>query len=443
MVPLRALAEAFEAGLTPDWNAVFDARQRHRWSCRAIPSTGSDTGCRSDPAIRRPGTCSAGQGEPLDQPDGPLSFTAAISANQPAYLSAHRAAGRPFLPAAAYLESLLALQDAVFGRFDRPITDLVFHQSLWLSDEPIALRTEFSHSSEGGAEVRILGSAGGEPQLYASGRLGAIGESRPSMALPMPADIAGESERALGQSEIYEAYAAVGLDYGSELQLLSKAATYLGGYAVGTLRGVAAGIGDFLPPLLADAATHALAALLPEPVALRAFRYDWFRLVKKPRATELTTVMRLTDPAPGAELAVDLAVFEGRELVFELFGMQLAAVHTATVMPAEDAGSAAPGSATPGGELAGDSSLERLIRLRLAAVLGVADVDSLDPYSRFVELGLNSIGAIELKGLLETALGMELAGPVALRYPSIDQLTEHVRQLLAERGEELAEESVR
>lgn len=40
--------------------------------------------------------------------------------------------------------------------------------------------------------------------------------------------------------------------------------------------------------MLGDAATHAMAALLTMPGNLRAFRYDSFRLLKKPRSNELT-----------------------------------------------------------------------------------------------------------------------------------------------------------
>jgi hypothetical protein len=65
--------------------------------------------------------------------------------------------GQPIFPAAGYIETLLALQDAVFGETRRPILDARIHEPLILSHEqPTEVRVRLRPETDGAAAVEIV-----------------------------------------------------------------------------------------------------------------------------------------------------------------------------------------------------------------------------------------------------------------------------------------------
>ena len=60
---------------------------------------------------------------------------------QPEYLADHVVSGSVMLPAAGYIEALLAAQDAVYGNTGRVIRDLVMHEPLSLADIAVVEQT--------------------------------------------------------------------------------------------------------------------------------------------------------------------------------------------------------------------------------------------------------------------------------------------------------------
>jgi acyl carrier protein len=72
-----------------------------------------------------------------------------------------------------------------------------------------------------------------------------------------------------------------------------------------------------------------------------------------------------------------------------------------------------------------------LVCTNAAAVLGHSSPTEVEPTKAFQELGLDSLGAIELRNRLSAATGLPVGATVVFDYPSAEALAEH---LLAEAG---------
>jgi microcystin synthetase protein McyG len=70
--------------------------------------------------------------------------------------------------------------------------------------------------------------------------------------------------------------------------------------------------------------------------------------------------------------------------------------------------------------------LSDAIRGQLGRILGVPQTQPFDPNAGFFTLGLDSLGAVELKNRLQQALGTPLTTSVVFDYPTIDKLTDHL-----------------
>ncbi|WP_327097049.1 amino acid adenylation domain-containing protein [Nocardia vinacea] len=69
--------------------------------------------------------------------------------------------------------------------------------------------------------------------------------------------------------------------------------------------------------------------------------------------------------------------------------------------------------------------LRREVSTAVAALLG-CDPDHLDPRRGLEEMGLDSLGALDLRAKLETDLGVRLSATVAFDHPCVDALVEHL-----------------
>ena len=72
--------------------------------------------------------------------------------------------------------------------------------------------------------------------------------------------------------------------------------------------------------------------------------------------------------------------------------------------------------------------LEQHLRDAVAAVLGLADRQKIAPRQRLFDLGLDSLGAVELRNRLATALGRNLRATLLFDYPTLHALADHIEQ---------------
>jgi myxalamid-type polyketide synthase MxaB len=78
-----------------------------------------------------------------------------------------------------------------------------------------------------------------------------------------------------------------------------------------------------------------------------------------------------------------------------------------------------------------DAGIRAILRAKVAQILRFDSADDVEPDARFVELGLDSLAAVELKNALESAFRVPLPTSTLFDYPAIRSLTERISQLLA------------
>lgn len=83
------------------------------------------------------------------------------------------------------------------------------------------------------------------------------------------------------------------------------------------------------------------------------------------------------------------------------------------------------GAAAPGERR---SLLETYLRETIAGVMGLADPGVITPRQRLFELGLDSLGAVELRNWLAVALGRTLRATLIFDYPTLGALADHLEQ---------------
>nr|WP_274912458.1 type I polyketide synthase [Streptomyces sp. WZ-12] len=76
-------------------------------------------------------------------------------------------------------------------------------------------------------------------------------------------------------------------------------------------------------------------------------------------------------------------------------------------------------------------TLRELVRARVAEVLGHASPLAVDPDRGFLDLGFDSLAAVELRNRLNAATGVRLSTTAVFDYPSVTVLSQHLGELIA------------
>ncbi|WP_371681563.1 type I polyketide synthase [Streptomyces sp. NBC_01276] len=457
-----ALAGAYTAGLTIAWNEVHADGPGRRIP---LPGYAFDRRAYRLPARPAARAGAVGAGHPLLGREGAPAgdrreFTARISAAAPAYLADHTIGGQAFLPAAAYLELLLAVQDEVHGDAGRAVEDVRFHEALFLSDRPTLLLTRVRTEPGGRLSVEVSSRSGDEPggveRLHATAAIaseaagaGSLSDQGRALVGLLGAVRGVRSSKALDAEDVRAAYAEAGLEYGPQFRRARSVTAYGPNFAVTELSGADVSRAEHLPPPLLDGATHALAALADDGRHYVATSVGRLRTFKKPRGEALRSAVRVTwadrpDTAAGdgPAFTLDLLLLEdgpegaGRP-VAELSGMGFTRLPDRPVEVA--AGAAEPAASAPVDVEAltaappeeRRAALVTLVRATVAALLAVDDPEYVDTRASFLELGVDSLTAIVLRTRLQTRLRVPLVSSAVFDHPSVEELAEVLSHRLA------------
>ncbi|KPI15360.1 Long-chain-fatty-acid--CoA ligase, 6-deoxyerythronolide-B synthase [Actinobacteria bacterium OK074] len=259
-------------------------------------------------------------------------FAHTLRADRPGFLAQHRVLGGPVLPAAAMLEWALAAARASSAEPAAAWTlgQVTFNEPLRLAEnEPVAVQA----TADGDGRVRCYARGGRKPGQPWTEHV-TVTTAEPAQAQPTaPGDTAADASSdaehmtALDVDDLYQRFAALGLDYGPDFRALKELRSN-GDEALGLVEAELSGEdGYVLHPVVLDACFHAVGAFLPGtaaqdglwlPAALdRITVYD--RLPSRVRCH----VRRHGSGAPG-DLVVDLALRSDQgTLLADLEGLRL------------------------------------------------------------------------------------------------------------------------
>ncbi|SOD81884.1 type I polyketide synthase [Streptomyces sp. Ag109_G2-15] len=232
--------------------------------------------------------------------------------------------GRTVLPAGAYVDLLLAVQDAVQGHARSAVRDLRLLAPLELPAETVtALTTRWRPRPGGGAEVEVFTVVGGEENIHATAVVAA--EREPLVPVSELAELdatLAPAGQQIDDEDIYTDLASVGRPQGPRMRLLLRAARHGDGLVTGELTGRDATAVEHVPAELLEAAVQALVVLDPEGPVFVPREIASVRHFRKPRGENLRVLARVRGEQD--RRLADVLLLENGDPVAELLGVRMA-----------------------------------------------------------------------------------------------------------------------
>ncbi|WP_245601828.1 type I polyketide synthase [Hamadaea tsunoensis] len=363
---------------------------------------------------------------------GSLALTGHLSLATQPWLADHRVGGAAILPGAAFAElALRAGDEAGCGRIEA----LTLELPLVLPEQGrVQLQVEVGAASSTGTRTVTVHSRAEEPGApwlrHAAGVLAEAVAAEPAAVAWPPA---GEPVDLTG---FYEGLAEAGLTYGPAFQGL-KAAWRSGADAYAEID-----LGDLdvdgfgLHPALLDAALHAIGFC--GGVRAGGLPFEWSGV--QIHATGATAVRAHVRPIHEDAVAIELSDVDGQPVasVAGLVLRPMTAVPANRVLaershltPARRTAARRSRTANPGDTA---QPIRDLILEHTMALLGYASADAIDADRPFLELGFDSLTAVNLRNRIASATGLNLPVTVIFDVESPAALVDHVLGLLGGGG---------
>jgi polyketide synthase PksN len=345
-------------------------------------------------------------------------------------LAEHRVAGRPLLPAAAYLEICRAAAElAVPGKAARAIEATCWSRPFSVADEPAELRVSLYPEADGLACEIVRDET---VLAVATVRLADPGQSELNANLDLDA-IRARCLRAWNSGEIYGLFRSHGFEYGPGFQVLAE--SWSGpGEALARLALPADYQGTLglygLHPALLDGALQSVAVLMRDQAngAARVYlpysldRLELWQPVLPPEFY-VHAVRAETD----GRFDLVLADEGGRGLA-RLVGFTLRELGTAVSavgLPTVAAKTTAPPTATQIDSATLTRKVREQARAMVAELLRVK-VEDIDPDGEIAEYGLDSLAVNDFASQIENAYGIPLNPTLFYEHPTIASLVTHL-----------------
>ncbi|MFE9449668.1 SDR family NAD(P)-dependent oxidoreductase [Streptomyces sp. NPDC006739] len=255
---------------------------------------------------------------------GVREFTAEFTGEELGALADLGDGGATTLPAGAYVDLLLALQDAVQGHARSAVRDLRLLAPLDIPAETtVALTTRWRPRPGGGAEVEVFTTVGGEENLHATAVVAADPEPLVPVSELAELDAAlAPAGQEIDDQDIYTDLASVGRPHGPRMRLLLRVAHHGDGLVTGELTGRDASAVEHVPAELLEAAVQASVVLDPEGPVFVPVEIASVRHFRKPRGENLRVLARAHGDQ-NRRLA-DILLLENGDPVAELLGVRMA-----------------------------------------------------------------------------------------------------------------------
>jgi myxalamid-type polyketide synthase MxaC len=403
-------------------------------------------------------------GQRLPSPLATAQFEATLSAETPAYLSDHRIYGLPVFPAAGHVELALAAVRAVAGERPCELENVRIERAMILPEDGLRrVQVLLAPQDAGDGELRFSFEIHSQPVhgdgdqaaswlLHTRGQARCAGEGRSlsppphTSASAVFAGIAAEDQ--VDPAEYYRILADRGLRYTGAFQALT--ALWRGPHGSGTSfarvalpagnpvrsRGSAGEHVHLAHPAVLDACFQAIGvALATKFSAGNAVRMAYLPVeiervrLRRPIGGEVSSHAQVHLDPRGMEYSADVSVFAADgEPALEVTGLRMQGVERSRL---REATSEQQHASDILHRLTEASPAERwdlmvaFISDQAADIMGI-ERDQVDGSLMYFELGMSSLGSVELQYRIQKNLRCELPSNLMMDYESTETLAAHL-----------------